>query len=355
MIVDGQLDAPGLGRAVWITDVGHFRKRNEDRLLVKNLWDGQYLLLLVADGAGGHESGDKAAEEAVITFDAFFSAEGDVPGGEPSAWLREAMLLAHSRVKGLSTGGFRPPASTIVGLLVERASLCGWRFHIGDSRLYGCEPGGEVESWTRDHNILNGLIDRGLPIGQAKKIAEGGRLTQILGGGTDPEPEVRGPLRLHPGQCFLLASDGVFGHNAERDVLSPAMAGAEGELEDRAQQLKGAVLEGEAPDNLTAVLWVLPADSEATQSRETVSNTMAAVTPDDIALALAAEELADDADNAGWGSKGSSGSDRAAEKPISSGGMDSGFPGLLGLPGLVAATLLLAVVLSAFWSLSAHG
>ncbi|MBN94269.1 MAG: hypothetical protein CL928_09370, partial [Deltaproteobacteria bacterium] len=154
MITDGQLDAPGLGQVVWITDVGHFRQRNEDRLLVKSLWGGEFLLLLVADGAGGHESGDRAAEEAIATFDGFFSTAEEVPGGDPLTWLREVMLLAHERVKGLATGGIRPPASTIVGLLVERASLCGWRFHIGDSRLYGCALAGEVTSWTRDHNIL---------------------------------------------------------------------------------------------------------------------------------------------------------------------------------------------------------
>ncbi|HCP47883.1 MAG TPA: hypothetical protein DIU15_17725, partial [Deltaproteobacteria bacterium] len=162
------------------------------------------------------------------------------------------------------------------------------------------------------------------------------------------------PDQLEPGQSFLLASDGVFGHNKDRDVLTPALASDGGELADRAQALKRAVLEGEAPDNLTAVLWTLPSDCVATSSRETVSNTMAAVTPDDIALALAAEELAEDGDSAGWSHKDTSGPQGEDSGSAAAGGMNSGFPGFFGLPGVVAATLLAAVLLSAFWSLSAH-
>ncbi len=287
---DGEVDFDGLGKAAWVTDVGKVRSRNEDRLLVKSLWGGRYALLLVADGAGGHDAGDKAAEAVVATFNADLSSDGEPGDGDPARWIRDAITDAHAQVRGLGHGQTRPPASTVVGMIVERESLCGWRFHVGDSRLYVRGPDGMVAQWTRDHNITNGLIDRGLPVTQALKIADGGRLTQVLGGGSDPEPEVLGPLALVPGQVLLLCSDGIYGHNGDREVLLPAMNPERGSVVERIAELKAAVLEGDAPDNLTAVLWQVPDDAVATRERETVTNSMRAITAED--LEKAAEEAA---------------------------------------------------------------
>jgi PPM family protein phosphatase len=281
---DGELSFDGLGVAAWVTDVGHVRGRNEDRLLVKSLYGGTHILLLVADGAGGHDKGDKAAEQVVLSFNDFFPEDGDAPDtGDPGVWIHKIITLAHQNVKALAEGQSRPPASTAVGMVVERASLCGWRFHVGDSRLYSRAADGMVAQWTRDHNITNGLIDRGLPVTQALKIADGGRLTQVMGGVNDPEPEVLGPLDLTPGQVFLLCSDGVYGHNGDREVLLPAMNPALGTVGARVSELKAAVLEGDAPDNLTAVLWQVPDGAVATLERQTVTNSMKALSADDIA------------------------------------------------------------------------
>jgi PPM family protein phosphatase len=285
--VDGRLETQGLGTVSWVTDVGLVRGRNEDRLLVKSVWGGEYLLLLVADGAGGHDSGDKAAEQAVETFNACFPDTGDVPSGEVDEWLAAAIDKAHANVHGLAEGQARPPASTIVGVLIERESLCGWRFHVGDSRLYVRQDQGMVAQWTRDHNITNGLIDRGLPVAQALRIADGGRLTQVLGGMSEPEPEILGPLKFDPGNVLLLCSDGIYGHNGDREVLLPAMNRDTGDVVERVQVLKAAVLAGDAPDNLTAVLWQVPEDAVHTRDRVTVTNSMRSVTAEDVEKALA--------------------------------------------------------------------
>ncbi|MCO4769067.1 MAG: protein phosphatase 2C domain-containing protein [Deltaproteobacteria bacterium] len=255
---DGQLDAESLGVVSWITDVGHARKRNEDRLLVKRAFDGRFLLLVVADGAGGHNRGDLAATTVVETLNEVFATEGSAPEGPPADWLNRVILDIHQQVRDLAEGENRPPAATLVGLLVEEETLCGWRFHVGDSRLYGRRPDQPMMTWTRDHNITNGLIDRGLPAAQALKIAEGGKLTQVMGGGAVPEPDIRGPFQLAGGDSFLICSDGVFGYNGNTDPLSPAIDPSSGDIVERAAALKAAVLAGDAMDNLTAVLWDVP-------------------------------------------------------------------------------------------------
>ena len=263
---DGHLDAGSLGRVVWITDVGHARSRNEDRLLVKEAFDGRFLLLVVADGAGGHNRGDKAATTVATALADAFSTTGEPPDGPPAKWLNDVILAAHGDVRALAKGESRPPAATLVGLLVERDTLCGWRFHVGDSRIYGRKGEGRCVPWTRDHNITNGLIDRGLPVAQAMKIAEGGKLTQVMGGGTEPEPEIRGPFQLEARWSFLICSDGVYGYNDERNVMGPSLD-PDVDLAERALALKDAVLAGDALDNLTAVLWDVPADATPARQR----------------------------------------------------------------------------------------
>lgn len=234
---------------------------------MKRAFDGRFLLLLVADGAGGHNAGDKAATMVARTLDEVFSSTGNPPEGPPADWLTDVILASHEKVRGLATGENRPPASTLVGLLVEEETLCAWRFHVGDSRLYGQRTDEQVMSWTRDHNITNGLIDRGLPVAQALKIAEGGKLTQVMGGGASPEPEIRGPFQLAAGDSFLICSDGVYGYNRDPDPIPPSLDGKNGDAVERAQTLKAAVLAGDALDNLTAVIWSVPADAEPARKR----------------------------------------------------------------------------------------
>jgi hypothetical protein len=130
-----------------------------------------------------------------------------------------------------------------------------------------------VSQWTRDHNITNGLIDRGLSVEQAMKIADGGRLTQVVGGTSDISPEIHGPLALVPGQVLLLCSDGIYGHNEDPEILPLSMTPG---FPAAAQlgSLEAGVLTGGAPDNLTAVLWQIDSSHRSTLNRETVTNSM---------------------------------------------------------------------------------
>lgn len=287
----GAEQVEGAGGVSWLSHVGHLRSRNEDRFLVKSIWDGRFLLLLVADGAGGHEAGDAAAAATVETFDQFFSGTGEQPSeGDPRIWLHDTILIAHDRVVDLATSSIRPPASTAVGVLVELSSLCAWRFHVGDSRLYVRAASGMVSQWTRDHNITNGLIDRGLSVEQAMKIADGGRLTQVVGGTSDIAPEIHGPLQLEPGQVLLLCSDGIYGHNDDSEILPASMK--PGEINLRLDELREGVLRGDAPDNLTAVLWQIDPDLSASGDWEVVTNSMPALSAEAIASYIAARERA---------------------------------------------------------------
>jgi protein phosphatase len=341
---DGELEVSGLGSVAWITDVGHVRGRNEDRLLVKTAYGGDFLLLLVADGAGGHDSGDKAAEAVVAQFHEAFPEQGAAPEGEPDEWLRAAIRQAHDTVRSLGHGQARPPASTVVGLLVEKSSGCAWRFHVGDSRLYVRQAAGMVAQWTRDHNITNGLIDRGLPVQQALKIADGGRLTQVLGGASDPEAEIHGPLAVQPGQVFLLCTDGIYGHNGSREVLPPAMNPDNGALGERSQALKSGVLEGEAPDNLTAVLWQVIPDASFERSRATVTNSFRAVADPGPAAADGIGPGPGDDETDVAEERGPGGGAGRAEAPGAAGGEST-------LRGAALFLLALGIVALLFWGM----
>ena len=85
-------------RAAGRTDVGRRRPTNEDAVLVSS----ELGLYVVADGAGGHRSGEVASALAAHSIENYFGATVKKAHGEPE-WDR----LASPRARA----GSRPPSS----------------------------------------------------------------------------------------------------------------------------------------------------------------------------------------------------------------------------------------------------
>ena len=80
---------PGQARvlAAGLTDVGRKRNHNEDNFAIV---DDEHLYL-VADGMGGHASGEVAVAMAVDTLSEFFSRPRPIPRRPgPTRWTRRA-------------------------------------------------------------------------------------------------------------------------------------------------------------------------------------------------------------------------------------------------------------------------
>lgn len=242
-MVDGRrfdVDAVSFSWATW-TDVGKRRTINEDRLLAL---PG---LFVVADGMGGHGSGDVASTAAVEALgcqgDPPFDVE-QVPGLLASA--RRAVDRA-ARADQLDMG-----TTLVAAIWAERGGHpCIVIAHIGDSRCYETGPDG-MRLITRDHSVVQELIEAGdLTPTQALRHPDRHVITRSLGGSSTDGADyvVLGPTSP---QRLLLCSDGVSGPLDEftiADCIDINQTPAES-----AAMLADRVLSGPAPDNATAIV-----------------------------------------------------------------------------------------------------
>jgi protein phosphatase len=115
------------------------RKVNQDRMGYSYTRDA--LLLVLADGMGGHQRGEVAAAIALQTMSTLFRSQAKPYVKKPERFLEDAFLQAHEEIQryGRERGLADNPRTTIVACLVQHN--CAVWAHCGDSRLYWMRRG----------------------------------------------------------------------------------------------------------------------------------------------------------------------------------------------------------------------
>ncbi|MGB9988723.1 PP2C family protein-serine/threonine phosphatase [Massilia sp. SM-13] len=230
------------------------RKVNQDRMGYS--YTREALLLVLADGMGGHLRGEVAATIALQTFSALFQQQAKPYVKGPERFLEEACLAAHREIHRYSALENLPdtPRTTIVACLIQH-NMAIWA-HCGDSRLYWLR-GGQLMARTRDHSHVEKLIDRGtVPASARASHPDRNKLYSCLGASSLPRVEVSGRASLLPGDQMLLCSDGLWAMVPEEQVLR-TMAG-ETIVRAVPELLQAALVRaGERSDNVTAlaIMW----------------------------------------------------------------------------------------------------
>jgi serine/threonine protein phosphatase PrpC len=171
------------------------RKINQDRLAYT--YGRDTLLLVVADGMGGHAGGEIAAQICVRLFIERFQQEAKPVLRNPLKFLQETMLRAHAALGSYANqfSMLETPRTTCVAVVVQ-ASHAYWA-HAGDSRFYLFRQGSLIGA-TKDHSKVQYLVDQGL-IGTADMAEHPDRnkVFSCLGGLVDPVIDLsrRTPLR----------------------------------------------------------------------------------------------------------------------------------------------------------------
>ena len=204
------------------THVGK-RPSNQDRL---GHWrTPESVLLLVADGMGGHAHGDVAAELTMRYIAAAFKRDAQPRLANPDLFLFRAvgrshgMLLREAQALGLAD----TPRTTVVACVVQ-AGRAYWS-HVGDSRLYLVRKG-ELLVRTRDHTLVQQMVDEGkLRDEDAGSHPAHNRLLQCLGGAQTPRILPTAHARLERDDIVLLCSDGFWGPLSERQIVSGLQGG----------------------------------------------------------------------------------------------------------------------------------
>jgi len=184
------------------------RKSNQDRIAYAERENS--ILMVLADGLGGHRGGDVAAE--VFTESVIRSYLGIKNSfiKEPSAFLALAMLGAHHNVLAQRDvlGDNAKPRTTGVACLVQDGYAY-WA-HVGDSRLYHIR-GGTVIERTRDHSVVERMYSEGLIAKEEIRThPQKSHITQCIGSSNKPKITLGKETRLHTGDYLLLCSDGVW-------------------------------------------------------------------------------------------------------------------------------------------------
>lgn len=217
------------------------RKNNQDRTAY--CYSREALLMVVADGMGGHLHGEIAAQIAVQFITHAFQRDAHPTLLDPSSFLSRSLANAHNAILDYSFDKQlgEAPRTTVVACVVQDG-FAHWA-HAGDSRLYALR-GGRIATHTRDHSRVQMLIDQGLLDAEgAAHHPDRNRVFSCLGGSQPPQIEFSRRFALRDGDVIALCTDGVWGPLgdagllaglADADVLAAVPA-----LLDRAEQLAG--------------------------------------------------------------------------------------------------------------------
>jgi serine/threonine protein phosphatase PrpC len=184
------------------------RANNEDRLAY--CYSREALLMVVADGMGGHYYGEVAAQIAVQTLTEAFPQAFKRKVLDPFMFLQENMLNAHRGI--LDFAGkhhlLDSPRTTCVACIVQN-SVAYWA-HAGDSRLYLLRNG-KVLAQTRDHSRVRMLVDQGkISESEVTGHPDRNKIYGCLGGQQAPQIEYSRKTTLETGDVLLLCTDGVW-------------------------------------------------------------------------------------------------------------------------------------------------
>ena len=185
------------------------RKSNQDRLAYS--YSKDVLLLVIADGMGGHARGEIAAEVAVNTMTNRFQQEARTALRRPKEFLESAIHSAHRAIVAFADQHdmLECPRTTIVGCVVQKGKAC-WA-HSGDSRLY-CVRDGKIAAATADHSRVRQLIDAGvISEEQAAVHPDRNKIYNCLGGVLPPTVTHSDDWVLKAGDTLLLTTDGFWG------------------------------------------------------------------------------------------------------------------------------------------------
>jgi protein phosphatase len=226
------------------------RAINQDRM--GYCYTSESLLLLLADGMGGHLQGEVAATLALQTMGALFQERAQPAIPDPSRLLDDLIFAAHHELHRYRAVNRMPdaPRTTIVVCLIQHGHA--WWAHCGDSRLYWLRNG-QILARTRDHSHVERLIAEGR-LSPAARLTHPDRnkLFNCLGAPTLPRVDKAAPVPLKPGDQLLLCSDGLWGSVPEHRLAYQLCTG---ELAQAVLAMVSAavVAGGKTSDNVTAL------------------------------------------------------------------------------------------------------
>ncbi len=229
------------------THPGQVRELNEDTWARETLPNGE--LFLVADGMGGHRTGEVASNMASDSLVAAMRELLDVPTQSlPRAMQRSNLaVFQHASRKAESRG----MGTTMTAVVVDgNAAIIG---HVGDSRAYLIRAN-KIVQLTRDHSWVAERVRQGL---LSEEEARDHKWRNVITNALGSRPQLRLDLfgmTLLEGDLIMICSDGLSNLVSEAQMLQVAQEHIYEEAEAVTQELVRLANEAGGHDNITCVV-----------------------------------------------------------------------------------------------------
>ncbi len=215
-----------------LSDIGLRRKNNEDACAAslcadEEEWHRRGHLFVVADGMGGHAVGELASKIAVETVPhTFYKAQDPDTARVLKQAIQEANAAIHRR--GSENRDFQRMGTTCSAMALTARGLM--IAHVGDSRVYRIRRD-RIDQLTFDHSLVWELQRRHPKAAASMNLAEHKNvITRSLGPESEVEVDFEGPFPIHPGDIYVLCTDGLSGPVSDEEIggivreLSPNQA-----------------------------------------------------------------------------------------------------------------------------------
>jgi serine/threonine protein phosphatase PrpC len=240
-----------------MSDRGCKRTKNQDRISIEL----QSSVFVVADGMGGEQCGELAAEIAVETVINYFRNPRNESGDWPFGYDQQLDAAANGMSTAIQLANLRIieqsqqiPECAGMGSTISAVSLKGKTATIGgigDSRVYLYRLN-ILSPLTKDDSVVAKLVDAGeISSEDARMHPMRNVLTQAAGKAERVRPQTI-QMELQHGDKLLLCSDGLHGvvrHDSLCDILNAAV-----DLDVTARKLISEARRLGAPDNVSCVL-----------------------------------------------------------------------------------------------------
>jgi serine/threonine protein phosphatase PrpC len=274
------------------TDVGMKRTHNEDYFSLME--DEQ--LFVVADGMGGHSSGEVASRMAAETVSEFYQRTKDEDATWPYKMDRNLSYIENRLACGIKLANykiyeaaskdirFKGMGTTVVTTLISGNKI--YIAHVGDSRCYRIRQG-LIDQLTRDHSLLEDYKDAkpDMTEEEERNFPHKNVITRALGMRETVQVDIH-THDVEDGDMFLLCSDGLSGMVNDDQLLAtiksaPNLEHLVAELVDQANRAGGT-------DNITTL--VLECTNVTAEESVTPEPGSEATIEQPIAAAAAGEE-----------------------------------------------------------------
>lgn len=257
-----------------LTDIGKERTNNEDAVsicpdLTKPIWNtvstNGYIALsplgavsIIADGMGGANAGEIASALAIeniiksykeAKLENIIASDDDIYTFLKGSITKSNKALLDFVIESPDSAGL---GTTIVLLwVVNNKAYIAW---CGDSRCYCFNPNSGLKLLTKDHSLVQELVDKGeIKKEEAFNHPNNNIITRCLGDvDSDPEPEIL-THNIKDGDIFLICSDGLCGYCRDKKI-EKVMYRYYNNAEECQQSLLQLALKAGGQDNISISL-----------------------------------------------------------------------------------------------------